>query len=197
MGDIYSGIRAYTEKHVVMETDEGTIEFRLRPDEAPNTVWSHMQLVDGGFYTDIIFHRVVPKTNTPQGEHPFVIQAGDPLGQGNGGPGFMIDLEPSQLEHAFGVLSMARSGDPNTNGSQFFVCLSRPGTSFLDGRYTAFGEAVKGADVIVKIGATPLANAASGRPVEPPVIERAYLVDAPPYGEGPDPVERPAGDDGR
>jgi len=192
MGDVYSGVRAYVDKHVVMETSEGKIEFRMRPDEAPNTVFTHMHLVGGGFYTDVVFHRVVPSVNTPEGPAPFVIQAGDPLGQGNGGPGFMIDLEPSQLPHDFGVLSMARTNDPNTNGSQFFVCLSRPGTSFLDGRYTAFGEAVSGADVIDAIASTPLTEGANSQtPVDPPVIERAYLVDAPPYGEGPAPVKRP------
>ena len=87
---------------------------------------------------------------------------------------------------------MARSGDPNSNGSQIFVCLSRPGTAFLDGRYTSFAEAVSGADVIVAISQVPLTGPGSSTAVEPPVIMRAFLVDAPPRGEGPSPVRRPS-----
>ena len=98
----------------------------------------------------------------------------------------------SRLVHSsftFGVLSMARSGDPNTNGSQFFVCLSRDGTSFLDTQYTTFGECIKGAEVIVKIAATP--TNAEDRPMEPPVIKSVKLIDADPYGTGPARVNRP------
>lgn len=193
--NIFSGIRAYAEKHVVFETDKGDIEIRMRPDHAPNTVWNFMHLAEGGFYTDIIFHRIVPEVSTPSdGPQPFVVQAGDPLGVGSGGPGYYIDLEPSRLPHDFGVLSMARSGDPNSNGSQIFVCLSRPGTAFLDGRYTSFGEAVSGADVIVAISQVPLTGPKSSTAKEPPVIKRAYLVDAPPRGKGPSPVKRPSRD---
>jgi peptidyl-prolyl cis-trans isomerase B (cyclophilin B) len=192
---IYSGIRAYPEKHVVFETDKGTIEFRMRPDEAPNTAWNFMRLAEGGFYTDIVFHRIVPEVNTQtDGPQPFVIQAGDPIGAGSGGPGYFIDLEPSKLPHDFGVLSMARSGDPNSNGSQIFVCLSRLGTSFLDGRYTSFAEAVSGADVIVALSQVPLTGPGSQTPEEPPVIKRAYLIDAPPRGEGPGSVKDPSVD---
>lgn len=185
----YSGIRAYVEQHVVFTTTAGEIAFRMRPDAAPNTVWNFMELVRGGFYTDILFHRIVAKT---RGGHPFVIQVGDPTGTGSGGPGYYIDLENSTLPHAFGVLSMARTSDPNTNGSQVFVCLSRPGTEFLDGKYTAFGEAVSGAEVINAIGATEVA--AGDRPKDEangPRIISAKLVDAPPYGTGPAALTRP------
>lgn len=187
-GDVFSGMRAYEARHVVLETTLGEIEIRMRPDMAPNTVEHFLRLVEGGYYTDIIFHRVVPQT--AQG-HPFVIQAGDPTGVGSGGPGVFIDLEPSDLPHDFGVLSMARTQDPNTNGGQFFLCLSREGTAMLDGNYTAFGQTVRGAETILEISSTPLADVRSGRPAEPPVIERAYTVAAPPFGETPDPVERP------
>ena len=187
---VFSGYRAYTEKHAIMHTSEGDITFRFRPDKAPNTVWNFMTLSDGGFYTDIIFHRVVTKPN------PFVIQAGDPRGEGNGGPGYFIDLEPSTLPHDFGVLSMARSGNPNSNGSQIFVCLSREFTKMLDGRYTSFGEAVGGADVILKIADTELTDEqGSQRPVNPPVIRSVELVDAPPRGTGPEPVTKPESSD--
>lgn len=196
----YSGIRAYVDKHVVLDTTLGEVEFRLRPDQAPNTAWNFRQLVDGGFYTDIIFHRVVANTNVGA---PFVIQTGDPNGDGEGGPGYYIDLEHSLLPHDFGVLSMARDTDPNTNGSQVFVALSREATARLDGKYTAFGQAVRGAETIVAIESVELLPEAPGapgepvprprsRPKDPPVIRSARLVDAPPFGEAPPPVTRPS-----
>jgi peptidyl-prolyl cis-trans isomerase B (cyclophilin B) len=181
----YSGIRAWTDHHVVFETSLGEIEFRLRPDQAPNTVRSFMDLAEGGFYQEIIFHRIVPRL--PSGA-PFVVQVGDPTGTGDGGPGFAIDLEPSKLEHTFGVLSMARDNDPDTNGSQVFIALSREGTQFLDGKYTSFGEAVAGADVIRRLEAVPVKGQT---PVDPPVLHAVRLVPAPPMGTGPLPVVRP------
>jgi len=87
---------------------------------------------------------------------------------------------------------MARSNDPNSNGSQIFVCLSRLGTSFLDQRYTSFAQAVSGADVIVALSRVPLTGPGSQTPKEPDVIKRAYLVDAPPRGEGAEPVKDPS-----
>jgi peptidyl-prolyl cis-trans isomerase B (cyclophilin B) len=170
-----------------MSTSEGDIVFRMRPEHAPNTVWNFLSLADGGFYTDVIFHRVVPGRG---GGPPFVIQAGDPRGEGMGGPGYFIDLERSGLLHDFGVLSMARSNDPDSNGSQIFVCLSREATMPLDGLYTSFGEAVEGAEAIIAIERTPLGPDGS-RPVDPPVIRSVRLVDAPPRGTGPQPVTRP------
>lgn len=185
----YSGLRIYTDKLMKLDTTEGVMVFRLRPDEAPNTVWHIRGLVEGGFYTDIAFHRIVP--THPSGM-PFVIQAGDPIGSGSGGPGVFIDLEPSNLEHAFGVLSMARTQHPDTNGSQFFVALSREATVHLNGAYTAFGEAIEGAQAILAVERTPLADARSGQPIDAPRIRRAELIDAPPFGTGPKPLERPA-----
>jgi peptidyl-prolyl cis-trans isomerase B (cyclophilin B) len=162
---------------VVFDTDKGEMEFQLRPDAAPNTAYNFRHLVDGGFYTDIVFHRIVPKL--PNGE-PFVIQVGDPTGTGMGGPGYQVDLEPSTLQHDFGVLSNARSGDPNSNGSQVFVCLSRNGTSFLDGQYTSFAQAVRGGDVIRAIAASP--TGPGDKPLDPmPKIKSAKLIDAPPF----------------
>lgn len=186
--NVYSGLRTWVDHHVVLDTTEGEIEFRLRPDQAPLSVCNFMHLVEGGFYTDIAFHRVVPLHQSGQ---PFVIQAGDPTGTGSGGPGYSIDLDNSRLPHQFGVLSMAREGDPNTNGSQFFICLSRPATQHLDGAYASFGEAVRGENVIVAIERTPIEDERSGRPVNPPRIRSAWLTPAPPYGHGPEPVKRP------
>lgn len=186
---VYSGLRAYIDKYVVLETTEGDITFAMRPDEAPNTAFNFMHLAEGGYYTDVVFHRIVPLTARG---YPFVVQAGDPTGQGAGGPGYYIDLEKSNLLHTFGVLSMARSNDPNSNGSQFFVALSREGTAFLDTRYTGFGEAVDGADVIMALERTPVRGE---RPIEAPRIKRAYTKPADPYTARPAPVARPTGSD--
>ncbi len=183
---IYSGIRAYVDQHVLLETTAGEIRLRLRPDAAPNTAFNFRHLVEGGFYTDILFHRVV--ATLPNGA-PFVIQTGDPSGGGSGGPGYFLDLEQTTLRHDFGVVSMARSDDPNSNGSQIFICLSREGTAHLDGRYTAFAEAISGAGVIERIGAVEVGE--KNRPVDPPMILSARLVDAPPLGEEPDRVSKP------
>ncbi len=189
-GEGSSGLRAWVNKHVVLETSLGEVEIAMRPDVAPNSVWNFLSLVEGGFYTDIIFHRVVPSLPTGAA---FVIQAGDPAGKGSGGPGYNIDLEKSALQHDFGVISMARSGDPNSAGSQFFLCLSREGTAALDGKYTAFGQTVRGAETITAIAAVPLADQASGRPVQPPVIKSAKAIPSPAFGEIPAPAKKPEG----
>jgi len=185
-GPMYNGVRAYVDQDIEFETSMGRMRFRIRPDAAPNTSWLVMQFAKGGLYTDTIFHRVVAKRADGT---PFVIQGGDPTGTGSGGPGFSYPLENSSLPHDFGVISMPRSTDPNTNGGQIFVGLSREGTKHLDGRYASFGEAISGADVILKIGAVPVG--AQDRPTNPPKIFRARLIDAPPYGDGPKPVKRP------
>lgn len=181
----YSGFRAYVDKDVVMETTEGVIRVRLRPDVAPNHAWNFRQLVDGGYYTEILFHRIIPARN---GRPGFVIQVGDPTGLGSGGPGYEIDLEKSSLVHDFGVLSMARTGDPDSGGSQIFICLSREATRSLDGLYTAFGQTIAGADTIEALGSVDVGGPRGDRPVNPPVLIRAYLADAAPYGTGPAPV---------
>jgi len=185
-GPMYNGIRAYVDKHLILDTSMGPIEFQLRPDAAPNTAWTIMELVRGGLYRDTIFHRVVAKRKDGT---PFVIQGGDPTGTGSGGAGFSYPLENSTLPHDFGVISIARSTDPNTNGCQIFVALSRDGTKHLDGKYASFGQAVKGAQTIIKIAAVPVGK--EDRPNDPPKIKNARLVNAPPYGTGPKPEVRP------
>lgn len=173
----FSGFRAYVEHDVQFETSHGLIRIALRPDQAPNTAWNFRQLVEGGFYDGVLFHRIIPLT--ADGD-PFIMQSGDPTGTGIGGPGYHIDLEPSGLEHNFGVISMARGDEPHSAGSQFFICLSREGTARLDGQYAAFGYAVDGARTIVSIADVELADIAAGRPARPPVIQRATLLPAPP-----------------
>jgi peptidyl-prolyl cis-trans isomerase B (cyclophilin B) len=182
---VYAGVRAWVDKHVIFETSLGEIEFRTRPDAAPNTVRNFLDLVEGGFYTDIIFHRVV--ATRPNGT-AFVVQVGDPTGTGDGGPGYNLPLEPSTLAHDFGVLSMARDTDPDTAGSQVFVALSREGTSHLDGRYTAFAQTVRGGDAIIAIARVPVKNE---RPNDPPVLKTARTIDAPPWSKRSPAASRP------
>jgi len=185
---VFSGLRVYPEQDVVLNTTLGSIVVAMRPDQAPNTVWNFLRLVEGGFYDGVVFHRVVPLTR--QG-HPFVIQGGDPTGTGDGEPGYWLPIEASELLHEFGVISMARADDPDSAGSQFFFCLSRAGTARLDGQYCAFGEAVDGAGTIRAIADVELADISTGRPVEPPVIVEASLVPAPPRMPGEGRPDRP------
>lgn len=137
--------------YVTMETDKGTMELELFTKESPLTAGNFQKLVKQGFYDGIMFHRVVPG---------FVIQAGDPLsknaqpgdpGLGRGGPGWTIPLEGSatRLQHLDGSLSMARRQDPNSAGSQFFICLGPQPA--LDGQYAVFGRVSKGMDVAQRI----------------------------------------------
>ncbi|MDE6280449.1 MAG: peptidylprolyl isomerase [Oscillospiraceae bacterium] len=127
--------------------DGGVMKAELYPDAAPNTVNNFVSLVQSGFYDGLIFHRVIPG---------FMIQGGDPEGVGSGGPGYSIKGEFAQngfkndLAHTRGVLSMARTMDPNSAGSQFFVMVDD--APHLDGAYAAFGKVIEGmetADAIV------------------------------------------------
>jgi peptidyl-prolyl cis-trans isomerase B (cyclophilin B) len=125
---------------VTMETDKGTINLRLYPDVAPQTVNSFVFLASEGFYDNLTFHRVEPG---------FVIQGGDPRGTGTGGPGYNIKAEFSDRPHKEGALAMARAGHPDSAGSQFYITLAP--TPFLDRQYTVFGEVTSGMDVVKKI----------------------------------------------
>ena len=169
---LVSGWRVYQAMDAIIETSEGDIRIALRPDVAPNTVWNFQELAVGGFYRESSFHRIVPMTSKG---HPFVIQGGDPTGTGSGGPGWWLPIENSSLQHEFGVISMARAADPDSAGSQFFICLSREGTARLDGQYCAFGETIEGDDVIRAISSTPLADPSSGKPIDPPKIKTIRL----------------------
>ncbi len=174
---LLSGFRIYPEQDVIMHTSLGDIHLAMRPDQAPNTAWNFLELCAGGFYDGVVFHRVVPMTIAGD---PFVIQAGDPTGSGNGGPGYWLPIEPSLLPHDFGVISMARDTPPDSAGSQFFICLSRAGTADLDGSYCAFGYAIEGAETIQAIASVELADVSSGRPTDPPVITGITMLDSPP-----------------
>ena len=187
-GGTYAGLRVYVDRDVLLETTAGDITVRLRPDYAPNAAWNFRSLVDGGFYEDILFHRII---DARAGREPFVVQVGDPTGTGTGGPGYFIDLEDSKLPHDFGVISMARSADPNSNGSQVFLCLSRGGTAFLDTRYTTFGQSIDGAAAIRGIAETPVGPGERPTGSDLPKIITARLVDAAPHGTGAMPVQNP------
>jgi peptidylprolyl isomerase/peptidyl-prolyl cis-trans isomerase B (cyclophilin B) len=113
----------------------GQIEIELYPDSAPKTVESFTTLAGKGFYNGLTFHRVEPG---------FVVQGGDPEGTGRGGPGYTIKAEFNDRPHKRGTV--ARTPDPNSAGSQFYICLAP--ASFLDGKYTVFGQVVSGMDVV-------------------------------------------------
>jgi peptidyl-prolyl cis-trans isomerase B (cyclophilin B) len=140
------------EEVAVIETKFGKIVLKFRPDKAPKHVENFKKLARNGFYNGTIFHRVIPG---------FMIQGGDPNTKdkskpemyGQGGPGYNVDAEFNNLDHKRGVLSMARSQDPNSAGSQFYVCVGD--SAFLNREYTAFGEAVEGMDVADKIVNSP------------------------------------------
>jgi len=132
---------------VVIETKFGKIELRLFPEVAPGHVANYLKLAKSGFYDGTTFHRVIPG---------FMIQGGDPISKGTnrsthgtGGPGYSIDAEFNEKPHVRGALSMARSRDPDSAGSQFFIVVKK--SSFLDNQYTVFGEVVSGMDVVDKI----------------------------------------------
>ncbi len=139
------------EQQAIIHTKLGDITLKFFPDIAPNHVNNFIELAKKGFYDGTTFHRVVPK---------FVIQGGDPNSKkpdrskhGMGGPGYTVKAEFSKTSHKRGTLSMARSADPDSAGSQFFICVAP--ASFLDGKYTAFGEVVTGIEVVDKIVSQP------------------------------------------
>lgn len=150
---LLTGCGKRTENPIVtMEiSDYGTIKIELYPKYAPNTVANFVNLVESGFYNDNTFHRLVPG---------FVLQGGDPDGEGTGGPGYTIKGEFSEngyvkntLKHDKGVVSMARTNMPNSAGSQFFIVLDDTETihASLDNKYAAFGKVIEGMDIIENI----------------------------------------------
>ena len=136
----------------MIETNFGNIEFKLLPELAPEHVRNFTKLAQSGFYDGTLFHRVIPS---------FMIQGGDPNTKdpnlksswGMGGPGYTINAEFNSRSHLRGIISMARSQDPNSAGSQFFIVTSD--STFLDREYTVFGEVTAGMDVADKIVSLP------------------------------------------
>ena len=124
-----------------LETNRGTIVIELTPDQTPKTVASFVNLIQRGYYDGLTFHRVIAD---------FVIQGGDPSGNGTGGPGYQFEdeFDPSLKHSDAGILSMANAG-PRTNGSQFFITLAAQ--PHLNGKHTVFGKVVQGLDVVESI----------------------------------------------
>ena len=146
----------------------GKIVCELYPEKAPQSVRNFISLANKGFYNGLIFHRVIPG---------FMIQGGDPQGNGMGGPGFTIKGEFRQngvinpLKHERGVISMARTQMPNSAGSQFFIM--HADAPYLDGAYAAFGRVIEGIEAVDHIAA--LQTDYADRPLEYPVMERVTV----------------------
>jgi peptidyl-prolyl cis-trans isomerase B (cyclophilin B) len=162
----------------VIKTSEGDMVVQFWTDAAPNTVENFKKLARQGFYDGTIFHRIVKE---------FMIQGGDPNSKdpakensyGQGGPGYQIKAEFNDHSHDRGVISMARSSDPDSAGSQFFICLAP--VHRLDHQYTTFGKLIKGQDVLEKIGNIPVTRNSMGEPSKPSkrvVIESIKIVPA-------------------
>ena len=148
----------------VFETSMGTFKVELFEDKAPRTAQNFISLVNKGFYNGLIFHRVIDG---------FMIQGGDPKGNGTGGPGYVIPDEfHKDLKHTgAGILSMANAG-PNTGGSQFFITLDA--TPWLDGKHAIFGKVVEGLDVVKAIG--KVKTGAQDRPQTDVVMKKVTIV---------------------
>ncbi len=152
----------------VLKTSEGEMTLSFLTDKAPKHVENFLSLAEKGFYDGTVFHRVISG---------FMIQGGCPNGTGTGGPGHNVDAEFNDTRHVKGTLSMARAADPNSAGSQFFICHGE--ASFLDGQYTAFGQLVAGEDVLDKIANAPVQSGAGGensKPVSPVKLEKVTVV---------------------
>jgi cyclophilin family peptidyl-prolyl cis-trans isomerase len=134
-------------KHSIIESDKsysarvvtgkGVLALQLFAEDAPYTVSNFIHLANAGFYDGLTFHLVVPG---------FIAQTGDPTGDGQGGPGYVFHDEISGQSHLRGTVSMANAGEPDTNGSQFFICLGD--LTFLDEKHTVFGEVVEGMEIL-------------------------------------------------
>lgn len=146
----------------VVETSMGTFKIKFLEDKAPATCKNFKDLSNKGFYNGLIFHRVIPG---------FMIQGGCPLGTGTGDPGYKIKAEFNDTKHVPGVVSMARSRNPDSAGSQFFVCVAN--TPHLDRQYTAFGKVIEGYDVVDKIGKVKTKR--GDKPIKDVVIKKITI----------------------
>jgi len=127
-------------KHIRIETEHGEIMIELYPDSAPNTVANFKALAGKGYYDGLLFHRVIPG---------FMAQGGDPDGRGTGGPGYSVKAEFNERRHVRGTLAMARSANPDSAGSQFYICFDAQ--PHLDRQYTIFGQVTEGMDIVDQI----------------------------------------------
>lgn len=133
-------LKQYEALQATIETEKGNFFISFYPRDAPRTVASFVKLARDGYFDGLIFHRVEPN---------FVVQGGDPTGTGTGGPGYTLPAEFNAHKNVRGAVAMARTADPDSAGSQFYVCLSA--APHLDNKYTVFGQVTKGMDNIDKI----------------------------------------------
>jgi peptidyl-prolyl cis-trans isomerase B (cyclophilin B) len=150
----------------VISTGLGDMTVELWNDVAPKHVENFLKLGRDGFYDNLAFHRII---------HGFVAQGGCPKGDGTGGPGWNVKAEFNKRLHEKGVLSMARSSDPDSAGSQFFICLGREQCQHLDGQYTAFGIVIEGLAVVEKLDAVE--TGAGDRPRSPVALKSVTPVE--------------------
>lgn len=166
-------------RYAVISTDKGDVTIIFYYDVAPNTCASFMRLAEGGYFDGLLFHRIIDG---------FVVQGGDPRGDGTGGPGYRLEAEFSTREHREGALSMARQGDPieaqgsmprleyaSSAGSQFFICLDYERTKQLDGRYTVFGMVTDGMDAVKELAKAPT-EPQTNRPLTPQVMKSVRIL---------------------
>lgn len=153
---------------IVLDTNLGPITLDMLGSVAPGHVKNMLGLTKIGYYDGLVFHRVISG---------FMIQGGCPEGNGTGGPGYTINAEFNATKHEPGVLSMARTSNPDSAGSQFFICLQR--VPHLDGQYTAFGRTADAESlaVVKKIGGVPTGS--QDRPTQPVVINKATVTEKP------------------
>ena len=151
-----AALKRYTPAPVVrMQTTKGMMLIKLFPKDAPITVANFEKLVKKGFYNGLTFHRITDLEGPEGSGLGHIVQGGDPQGNGQGGPGYIIKGEfpqngvPNPLKHVTGAVAMARSGAPNSAGSQFYICTSP--APHLDGGYAVFGQVIKGLDVAKKL----------------------------------------------
>lgn len=149
--------------YAIIKTSEGDIKVELYKKDAPKTVENFVKLSENGYYKHLTWHRIIKE---------FVIQTGDPKGDGTGGPGYEFDDEINDHKIVKGTMAMANAG-PNTNGSQFFIVTEKDQPD-LDGKYTVFGQVLEGMDIVAKIADTPTDK--EDLPIIPVYFEEAKII---------------------
>ncbi len=167
MGTTYTKRNA-DNPEIAIDTDFGTLKLELFRDVAPGHADSMLSRIREGFYDGLVFHRIIDG---------FMIQGGDPKGNGTGNAGYYLQAEFSDIKHKEGILSMARAQDPNSASCQFFICLAD--APFLDGKYTVFGQLMDGYEALRKIGKVEVSGSLGGeksKPKEPVFIRKMTIL---------------------
>ena len=151
---------------VTIETKLGNIVMEIYNESAPVAAQNFTNLVDAGYYNTLNFHRIIPG---------FVIQGGDPNGDGSGGPGYTIPDEPVVGDYSRGMVAMARTSAPNSQGSQFFICLDDVTDQLAGGDYVVFGKVTSGMEVVDAIAAGPSGGGQEGKALDPVAMDRVTV----------------------